>query len=216
MTKEKNVFTSLEAFEKRFPNLPENKERKEAMNAYFKYKGIIRAYESDKAWPKLTYPNYFVLEKKTKELKEKKDLFEKNLNSWKKRFKQAKNYHKNNQVKKIKDPLYWKHKAKILTDKDYRKDVETVNLPVHLVGDAKWKPMIKMFVNDLEYRKQLTETVRESIIYKKNKKVAQYADDLKDFRMGTSNKQIEILEKKIEKAKELETALKELMKWIKE
>jgi hypothetical protein len=76
--------------------------------------------------------------------------------------------------------------------------------------------MVKMFVNDLEYRKQLSETVKESIVYKKDKKVARYADELKDFRMKTSNKQIEDLNKKIEKLNTLETSLKELAKWAKE
>ena len=91
-----------------------------------------------------------------------------------------------------------------------------VKLPAHLVGDDKWKPMVKMFVNDIDYRKQLSETVDKSIVYKNNKKVAQYADELKDFRMGVSDKQIKDLDKKIAKINELEVALKELQKWAKE
>jgi hypothetical protein len=216
MSKEKNVFTTFENFEKKFPNLLENQNRENAIKTYFKFKGIIRAYESNKSWPKLTYPNIFILNKKLGELKIKKNLFQKNLGDWEKKYGQAKNYHKTNQLKKLKEPLYWKHKAKMLIDLDYRKDAEQVKLPAHLVGDDKWKPMVKMFVNDLEYRKQLSETVRESIVYKKDKKVAKYADDLKEFRMQTSNKQVEILTKKLEAVTELENSLKELQKWSKE
>jgi len=84
------------------------------------------------------------------------------------------------------------------------------------VGDDRWKPMVKMFVNDLDYRKQLAETVDKSIVYRKNKKVAQYADELKDFRMGVSDKQIKDLTKKINKLNKIEVALKELQKWAKE
>jgi uncharacterized membrane protein len=76
--------------------------------------------------------------------------------------------------------------------------------------------MVKMFVNDLEYRKQLTETVSTSIVYKKNKKVARYADELKEFRMSASNKQMEDLQKKIDHIEATEKALKELQKWVKE
>ncbi|MFA5763687.1 MAG: hypothetical protein WC915_02655 [archaeon] len=216
MSHEKNVFTTLENFEKKFPDLPENKSRINAIEMYFKHKGIIRAYESDKSWPKLTYPNIFILNKKTNELKTTKNLFQKNLADWEKKYGQAKNYHKTNQLKKLKEPLYWKHKAKMLIDSDYRKDADQVKLPAHLVGDNKWKPMVKMFVNDLEYRKQLSETVRESIVYKKDRKVAKYADDLKDFRMQTSNKQVDLLKVKLEKLTELEIALKELSKWARE
>lgn len=216
MAIEKNVFSSIVDFDKKFKDLPKNGERREALLVYFQYNGVIRAYEGTKEWPKLTYPNYFILSKKLDELKKRKSLFQKNLDDWKKKYSQAENYHKNNQIKKFKEPLYWKHKAKMMSDPDYRKDAEQVKLPAHLVADDKWKPMVKMFVNDLEYRKQLSETVRESIVYKKDKKVAKYADELKDFRMKTTSKQVEELEKKIIKADELEKALKELQKWARE
>jgi hypothetical protein len=216
MKKEKNVFSSIKDFEKKFPISPKKGERRKAIEIYFQYNGVIRAYSNEKEWPKLTYPNIFVLEKKLSEIKNKKNLFQKNLDSWQKKYSQAENYHKNNQLRKLKEPLYWKHKAKMITDSDYRKDAETVKLPAHLVSDEKWKPMVKMFVNDLEYRKQLSETVKESIIYKNDRKVAKYADELKDFRMKTSNKQIETLVKKIEKLSELENSLKEMQKWAKE
>ncbi|MDD3083718.1 MAG: hypothetical protein PHP82_01720 [Candidatus ainarchaeum sp.] len=215
MKKETNVFSNIESFKKKFSKIPKG-ERLEALKVYFNSNGVIRAYTSEKDWPKLTYPNYFVLEKKLNELKSKRNLFEKNLASWEKKYSQAENYHRNNQIKKLKEPLYWKHKAKMIVDPDYRKDSEQVKLPVHLVSDDKWKPMVKMFVNDLDYRKQLAETVRESIVYKKDKKVAKYADELKDFRMKTSNKQVEELEKKIKKIEELEKSLKEIQKWAKE
>ncbi len=213
--KETNMFTSIESFQKKFPKINDD-ERLNALTIYFSSHGVIRAYSSEKEWPKLTYPNIFVIEKKLSEVKQKKSLFEKNLSSWKKKYSQAENYNKTNQIKKLKEPLYWKHKTKMIIDSDYRKDSEQVQLPIHLVSDNRWKPMVKMFVNDLEYRKQLAETVRESIIYKKDKKVAKYADELKDFRMETSNKQVEELEKKILKLEELEKSLKEIHKWAKE
>jgi hypothetical protein len=76
MTKEKNVFSKIEDFEKKFPNAEGMDARREAMKTYFAYNGIIRAYESDKAWPKLTYPNIFIINRKLNEVKDKKALFQ--------------------------------------------------------------------------------------------------------------------------------------------
>jgi len=212
----RKVISDLETFEKNFPDLQKTGPRIEAVKVYLSAGGVIKIYDSEKEWPKLAYPSYFVLDKKMKELKEKKDIYEKNLNTWNKQHKSASSYHKKNQIKKLKDPLFWKHKTKMAFDSDYRKDANSVKLPVHLVGDPKWKPMVKMFVNDLDYRKQLAETVDKSIVYRKSKRVAQYADDLKDFRIDVSDKQIKELTKKISKLDEIEVALRELQKWAKE
>ena len=125
-------------------------------------------------------------------------------------------YHKVHQMKKFTEPLYWKHVAKTITDSDYRKDAEAVKLPAHLVSDKKWKPMVKMFVNDVDYRKQLSETVSTSMVYKKDRKVAKFADDQRDFRMGSAEKQIKELEEKIKQLEETESALKTLQKWARE
>ena len=94
-------------------------------------------------------------------------------------------------------------------DADYRKDAESVKLPVHLVSDKKWKPMVKTFVEDIEYRKQLTETVNTSIIYKKNKRVAQFADELQGFRMTAADKQVKDLDGKLDELEKTEKALRE-------
>ena len=104
----------------------------------------------------------------------------------------------------------------MIVDTDYRNDSNSVNLHAHLFSDPRWKPMVKMFVNDLEYRKQLTETVSTSIVYKKDKKVAKYADELKEFRMTASNKQMTDLQSKLDNINVTEKALKEIQRWAKE
>jgi hypothetical protein len=73
--------------------------------------------------------------------------------------------------------------------------------------------MIKMFVMDLEYRKQLVQTVDEGVAYRKNRKVAQYADLLQGFRMEQSGRMIEGLKKKIGAIEEDMAAMQELQKW---
>ena len=210
------VIASLKDFDKAFPKSPKDTSRRTALERYFNIHGVIKATECGKEWPSISYPDERVLESKIKESREKKKIYSEKLGQWKQKHLAASMYHQINQVKKVADPVYWKHMAKMATDSDYRKDAETVKLPAHLVGDKKWKPMVRMFVDDIEYRKQLTETVSTSIVYKKSKKVAQFADDLQEFRMTASDKQVKDLEEKIKELDETEDALRELQKWAKE
>jgi len=211
-----SLLSDIASFEKRFPKCPKEGKRRVAVERYFKIGGVIKAFDSDKDWPKLSYPSFVVLESKVREVNDKSKILNEKLKEWKKAHNNAANYHQFNQIKKLKEPLYWKHMAKMATDSDYRKDAESVKLPAHLVSDKKWQPMVKMFVNDLEYRKQLAETVRTSVAYKKERKVARYADQLKDFRMETSDRQIKDLEEKLSELEETQKALKELQKWSRE
>jgi len=216
MKQEITVVADIKSFDKKFPKAPKESERRHALEKYFAIGGVVKAFNSDNEWPKLAYPTSVVLDSKIDEVHSKKKFLEEKLHGWKKTHSSAANYHQVNQIMKLKEPLYWKHMAKMATDSDYRKDADTVKLPAHLVSDKKWQPMVKMFVNDLEYRKQLAETVRTSIVYKKDKKVAKYADELKDFRMETSGKQITDLDKKIFDLSETESALHEMQKWARE
>lgn len=210
------VISSIVQFEKDFPALLKESERKTALIRYFSIHGVVKVIPAEKEWPKLIYPNTGVLEFKLKELKEKKKIYLEKLNEWKRKHLSASMYHQVNQVKKFAEPVYWQHLAKSMIDADYRKDAESVKLPAHLVADKKWKPMVKMFVNDIEYRKQLSETVTTSMVYKKDRKVAKFADDQQNFRLDSSDKQIKELEEKIKELNETEVALKELQKWAKE
>ncbi|MFA5357809.1 MAG: hypothetical protein WC308_02705 [archaeon] len=210
------VIASIESFDKMFPKLPKSDERRDALKQYFASGGVVKAFDIGGKWPKLTYPSYLVLDRKMKELHEKKKIYSSKLSDWKKKHSSASHYHQTQQLKKLKEPLYWQHMAKTISDPDYKKDSEKVKLPAHLVGDDRWKPMVKMFVTDLDYRKQLVETVSTSIAYKKSKKVAKYADDLKDFRMNASQKEIDDLEKKMGELEKIEKALKEIQKWSRE
>ncbi len=210
------VISSIVQFEKDFPTLSKEGERRIALCRYFSINGVVKVIPTDKEWPKLIYPNTGVLDFKLKESKEKKKIYLEKLNEWKMKHLSASMYHQVNQVKKFAEPVYWQHLAKSMTDADYRKDAKSVKLPAHLVADKKWKPMVKMFVNDIEYRKQLSETVTTSMVYKKDRKVAKFADDQQNFRLDSSDKQIKELEEKIKELDETEIALKELQKWAKE
>ena len=120
----------------------------------------------------------------------------------------AQTYHSVNSIKKFSSPLYWQHMSKYATDKDYKIAVDKVKLPVHLVTDERWEPMVRNFVHDEDYRAQLTETVENSIVYKKDRKVAKFADNLQKFRAEESAKQIEEMRKKIEEVDSIIKGLK--------
>jgi hypothetical protein len=210
------VISSIKDFDKDFPSAPKEGARREALVLYLSINGVVKAIDVEKEWPKLLYPDAHVLDSKIREVREKIKIFEGKMGEWKGKHFSASMYHQVNQVKKFAEPLYWKHFTKSLVDSDYRKDADSVKLPAHLVADKKWKPMVKMFVNDIEYRKQLAETVSTSMVYKKNRKVAQFADNLQSFRMDASQKQMDEITKKIDLLNSTEKALKEMQLWAKE
>ena len=210
-----SIISSMHAFDEKF-KVPKNEVRYEALQQYFARGGVISAVKSNKAWPRLVYPSPLRIDVQIKELEELKAVYDKKIRDWEEKLSKAKNYHSRHQMLKFSEPLYWKHVAKTFSDPDYRADSKKVSLPVHLVADPRWKPMIKMFVNDLEYRKNLVETVETSIVYKKDKKVAKYADELQNFRSEMSSTKIEELQKKINKISAEISSLQLVKKWTKE
>lgn len=209
------VISSFEKFAARLPgdfDFARHPARISALKHYFSKGGVVSIAISEKDWPKLLYPTKDSLRQKISDCQEKRKKYESSLGDWKRHFLQAQLYHVVNNFKKLKEPLYWKHVAKLVSNPDYRKDAESVKLPAHLVSDKRWKPMVQMFVNDLDYRKQLTETVETSIVYK-DRTVAKYADDSREFRMSQSGKQIDDLENKISVLDKDINSMQELMKW---
>lgn len=212
-----HIISSFVKFSEQFSEQPfladESDERIAALKNYFKSGGVISIGRSRGDWPKLIYPPPRRLKQQIKELQTLKDKFVGQKKKWVRTHSAAENYHLVNNVKKLAEPLYWKHIAKYATDFDYREDAKAVNLPAHLVADPRWKPMVKMFINDIEYRKNLTETVQNSIVYKKDKRVAKYANELQTFRMERSSNEIEMLNKKIGNLDGQINTLDVIMKW---
>jgi vacuolar-type H+-ATPase subunit I/STV1 len=116
-------------------------------------------------------------------------------------------------LKKFSEPVYWQHLLKKTTDQEYRNSVKRVNLPVDLVADKKYKPMIETFLKDEEYRRHLIEAFENSVVYKKDKRLAKHASNLQQFRQEISDSKIKELEKKIESIQKNISCLQEIMKW---
>jgi hypothetical protein len=187
--------------------------RASALKHYLSKGGVLRIAPEESGWPKLLYPTKIHLRKKIDETRALRSQYYKRLESWQQKFDGAKNYHSLHNLKKLKEPLFWRHVAKCAVDPGYKSDAARVKLPVHLVADSRWKPMVKTFISDQDYRKQLVQTVDESIVYKNDKRVAQYADQLQGFRMEQSNRKIEELAKKLEALDADITAMQELTRW---
>jgi len=212
----KDIISNLPQLQAVLPkefDLDKEVERVSALKHYLSKGGVLHVAPNQDGWPKLLYPTKSHLKKKIEDLRFLRSQYGSRLSSWEKKFNDAKSYHLVNNVKKLKEPLFWKHMAKCAVDPDYKADSEKVHLPAHLVADARWKPMVKMFVADLDYRKQLVQTVDESIVYKKDKRVAQYADLLQKFRMEQSNRKIDELQKKLAVIDTDISAMQELTKW---
>ena len=211
-----HIFSSYSDFSKKFKGISKDKERASSLKRYFERGGVVSVGNKIKNWPKLLYPDALNLKQKIKELNERKAIYDKQYFAWKKKHSAAKNYELTQEVLKFKEPLFWKHTLKYATDKDYKKDVDSIKLPVNLVADKRWQPMIKMFVGDSEYRKNLVETVNYSIVYKNDKKLAKYAGQIKEFRMEVSSKALDKINEKVAVLNQQIKDLEQMSAWANE
>ncbi len=212
----KGIISSFDKFTEANPSLDlnSNSERVNALKDYFSFGGFVSLIPSGNGvWPKLIYPSKPRIIFQLNELNKNKKLFESKLNDWKKNHSAAKNYRNKIFLKKFSEKTYWKHLMKTLTDKEYKASSEKVKLPVELVADKKYKPMIETFLKDDEYRRQLIEAFDNSVVYKKDKRLASHATHLQEFRKEMSETKITELTKKLELIEKNISCLKEIMKW---
>lgn len=188
---------------------------KDLLEHYFSTGGITRiSYTKSSETPiSLLYPTKLRLRELIKSKSELKNNFQKKQAVWQKNLKKAESYFWENNVKKFSNPLYWKHLTKCMRDKSYKEDAEKIKLPINLVADKRWQPMIKTFLEDTDYRAQLVETVSQGIVYKNDRRVARYADSLQQFRTEESSKNLKAVEDKLEVLQKDLSALQQLMKW---
>jgi hypothetical protein len=210
------IVASLEEL-KSFANLEfaDNPTREKSLSHYFGNGGIIRMIKNETQEATVVYPTQDRLKNVIQTKSALKNNFQRKMSDWKKKLKEAESYHRVNEIKKFSNPLYWKHLAQYTTNKKYRDQAKAVKLPVALLNDTRYKPMVKMFVTDPDYRKQLSETVQESVVYSNNRKVAQFADNLQEFRKQECTRNIKSLEEKIKGLEKDVQSLQEIMKWSK-
>lgn len=218
--KKSDVLSSWSAFETQFPEILERfkgSKRFVFIERYFAKGGVLSlgSAPAGNGWPELTYPTPMKIKRDLQQLENQKKDWEKKRNEWAQNKSRAEWMDWSNELKKFKEPVFWKHLQLYLTNKDYKKDADSVKLPVKLVSQKRWKPMIEMFVKDLEYRKQLTETVETSVVYAKDKRVAKFADLQREFRIEHSKKNLNQLQKRLDELDADIAMLRELENWSK-
>ena len=218
--KNESIVSTFEAFKEKFPKLVEiqkDSRRMQCLKRYFNQHMVISLGSIPKGdeWPEIVYPTKMKLKKDIERLEKSRAEVSKRHNEWKGTLNRAKLEGVTTQVKKFAEPAYWKHLGKMVSDADYRADANAIQLPVHLVGHKRYKPMVEMFVNNLDYRKQLTETVTNSVVYKDNKKLGRYAEELTKLRTVQSQKTVDQTKQDINVINEDIDMYKELMNWAK-
>lgn len=209
------IISSFQHFEDRFKGssfLQSDSSRIKALKRYFQKGGVVSVIGKGSNWPKLLYPSKLRLRSQISELERLKEVYYKKRSDWRREYNSARLYNLKTSVKKFADPLYWKHSVKMLADSGYRKDFQSTGISTKLIAEKKYRPMVDMFFKDADYRRQLTETVQNSVVYK-NGKVARYADDVQEFRKGVSMQSLEGLHEKISEINADIKMLQAIIKW---
>lgn len=212
------VFDSLEKLSARFKETPffaRESPRKRALAHYFSRRGIVQLEldAESKDWPRLVYPTPEKLEEQITSLERKHRDQSSKKKEWQATHFKASSKEVMAHAKKLTDPLFWKHVAKSATDSNYRADARTIDLHSSLISDAKYRPMIEAFVENPEYRKQLTETVKTSPVYKNHKGLAKHADDRRQLQLEVSKSMLEQSDEQLKDYHAQLSALRELLKW---
>lgn len=211
------VFESFPKLEARFKDqafLQTQPARKGAIVEYLSRKGVLQIdLAQTEGWPKLVYPSRDKIKTKLTELETEYVKQRQKKNSWQWTHFRAKSHKTFSHMKKVVDPLYWQHVTKSLTDKEYREDSKLIDLHSHLVSDEKYRPMIKAFVHNEDYRKQLAETVKTSIVYKDHKGLGKHSQDKQALQLQVSQSLLSKAHTSMTELKAQIHVYKELLKW---
>ncbi|MFH0970654.1 MAG: hypothetical protein V1776_04320 [Candidatus Diapherotrites archaeon] len=214
------VFDSVEKIQKAFdgaPFLDTNPRRKKAIEYYFQKRGVLQLETTSPTnWPRLVYPTPEKLEKQIQEFTLRHQEQTSKKWQWQMAHLRELSYDTFAHAKKVTDPLFWKHVSKKVMDREYRDDSKTIDLKSSLISDEKYRPMIAAFVDNPEYRKQLTETVKHSPVYQNHKGLAQHAKERRKLKKEVSASQIKRSHHIVSEHREQLFALKELLNWSKE
>jgi hypothetical protein len=215
------VFDSLEKIQTRFggaPFLEGNPRRKKALAAYFSKRGVVQLEvdEKKKGWPSLVYPTPDKLKAQVGEWEGKhKDHAAKKW-QWQVTHLQASSNETVAHAKKVVDPLYWKHIFHSVTDSEYRADAQQMNFHPSILTDEKYRPMMQAFVDNPDYRKQLSETVKTSPVYQNHKGLANQAREKRKLKMEVSKSLIDKTNIHVKESQDQLFMFKELLRWSEE
>ncbi|MEM0372277.1 MAG: hypothetical protein QXO69_00320 [archaeon] len=126
--------------------------REKAIELYLADGGVIK-YEGDR----IVYPDKKRLMSQLESAEKKYSYLSSVISELEKH---SKNYNYDSALKTISrafDPVYWEHQYRKRTDEDYRTAFEKVQPPIERMHEERWKNVVRMFVQDKEYRDRLVE-----------------------------------------------------------
>ncbi|RLG21976.1 hypothetical protein DRN74_01020 [Candidatus Micrarchaeota archaeon] len=189
-----------------------NQDLDKAITTYLEMGGVLKLNGQDNT--ELIYPNKRRILYQIEEIKKKRTYIDKQLRFFERKRRSfiTNNFFTN--ASRFIDPLYWQHILKINLDKEYRKSVDIVDPPITLMRDKKWRKMIKMFVNNAEYRERLKEA-RTSIIGKRRSSVRENAEKSIRNNIEAIDARIKQLREERRKFSRRLRALNTLLSWAK-
>jgi len=211
------TITDLSALKKSFPDIAEGDghgTKGWAIRNYLKNRGIVKIDCDPNGVPiKLVYPDKLKLTNLLETSIRKRSIMREDLKKWKTRFNKAKNEKLVLNLKKLTMGDYWKHKAKYTTNRAYKDAWDKVEMDTEIVAHEKYGAMFSMFVNNDEYRNKLIDTVENSVVYSKDKKLAKNVESLREFKMKMSHNKIKSYQKRIDELSDYIKAMKILSNW---
>ncbi len=202
------VIGNLKAYEKVFQGTDVDSAVLEAIREYVSSGGVIKL---ESVTPmKIAYPSRNRLKAQLDEVRAKKRKITEEMRNL--RRKQEKGKKALRKIKVIADPLYWKHRIKLLADPGYRKAYETVEMPVAAMTDPKHRKMVEMFVTNPEYRERLVEA-RTSVIGRSRGSIRESVEKSDKFKEEVISERLGKLEKELEKYERREKALNTLLQF---
>ncbi|MFC2175013.1 hypothetical protein ACFLQ2_04080 [archaeon] len=187
--------------------------RQSAVETYLLMGGVTK-FEKAGGFPHLVYPTPKRLEDQIQEAEKKIAGWDKSLGDWHRRHHHLKTNKVTDVAKRAADPLYWEHRAKLVTDPAYRATHDLVRPPIHLLNREKWRKRLKLFIRSKEYRLRLHEA-RVSSIGKKRAPMVEEVEARLDFNRKMAKHELEKIEEKRNKLKKKLSAMKTLLVWSK-
>ena len=192
----------------------DSREREGALKTYLSMGGIVKVGEIAEGWPELVYPTPTRLTTVLSRVEDDLRAAESQIKEWRRRHRDLAYNNVRHVAKRVVDPLFWEHRAKLLADPSYRKTYDLVEPPMHLLHKDKWRKRLKMFVRDKEYRLRLHEA-RTSILGRKRKGMSKEEEDRIGFTRSFTDLELNKLLKKRKVLNEQQRALRTLLSWAK-
>lgn len=185
--------------------------REEAVKIYLSTGGLLKVDSSNKDNPRLVYPGKARIHTQLDDLKHKLSYMNSQVAFWDREYGQLGAGYFDG-VFKVADPLYWEHTFKFRFDANYRKAFDTVEMPISLIKDKKWRKTIRMFVHSPEYRERLVEA-RTSEIGKMRDSIKVAVQKSKDFKRDVVKERLDKMKKERDMYDRKEKALRVLLSW---